>query len=47
MSYCNLIMYNKILPVYNSKDTKKGNDEEKINADDPKNQERIRKLLFG
>ena len=45
MSYCNLIMYNKILPVYNSKESKK-KDEEKINADDPKNQERIRKILF-
>ena len=45
MSYANLIMYNAVLPSYDteSKDKK----EEVINADDPRNREAVRKIING
>ena len=39
-------MYNKIIPSFNSKD-KGGKKEEKINADDPKNRNKVREILNG
>lgn len=43
MSYANVIMYGSVLPSYNSKKEKK---EDSINADDPKNKDKIRTILF-
>lgn len=45
LSLQNLKMLNAVIPSYNSKKSDKK--EEVINADDPKNQERIKKALFG
>jgi hypothetical protein len=47
MSYANLIMYSSVLPSYDDEKEGDKNDEEIINADDPRNQERIRRELFG
>lgn len=46
ISYTNLVMYNSILPSYESKraDNKDG---EVINASDPKNREKVRRIMFG
>jgi hypothetical protein len=44
MSYVNMILYCSVLPVY---DDEKKEDEEVINADDPKNREKYNKILFG
>ena len=43
MSYANVIMYGSVLPSYNSEKEKK---EDNINADDPKNKDKIRNILF-
>ena len=40
-------MYGSVLPSYNSKKDSNGRDEEIINADDPKNREIARNLMFG
>lgn len=47
MSYANMIMYGSVLPSYN--DTNKGTekDNEVINADDPKNRDKVRSIMFG
>ncbi|MDR0385397.1 MAG: hypothetical protein LBH60_04910 [Prevotellaceae bacterium] len=49
MSYANMIMYGSVLPSYGDK--KKGvdkdNDNEVINADDPKNRDKVRSIMFG
>lgn len=48
MSYANLILYGATLPSYNKKKDNKGrktNDDETINADDPRNNERIIALI--
>lgn len=37
-------MYSSVVPSYNSSDDKKGSNEV-INADDPRNQERIERML--
>jgi hypothetical protein len=47
MSYVNMIMYSSILPSYDSGKKKDKNREETINADDPKNRERVKQILFG
>lgn len=39
----NLSMFNLVTPSYNSKEK----DGEKLNGDDPKNSQKIRKALFG
>lgn len=44
LSYANLILYSSSIPGY---DDEKQEDEDVINADDPKNKEKIKKLLFG
>lgn len=46
MSYVNLIMYGAVLPSYKH-GNKEGKDDEIINADDPKNHERIREFFAG
>lgn len=50
MSYVNCVMYSAVIPTYSSKKKGKGKagkkeEEEVLNADDPKNNERIRKFL--
>lgn len=48
MSYTNLIMYNSVLPSYDPEAGKsKKNKGEYIDADDPKNKQKIRQLLFS
>lgn len=54
MSYANLVLYLATLPSYeNAKEKHSGkgdsdkSKEPTINADDPENQESIRKILFG
>ena len=50
MSYANVVMYMRTLPDYSAK---KGKDkdgkkpQEKINADDPANRDRVNEILFG
>jgi hypothetical protein len=44
MSFANLIMYSAVLPSYHSADEK---NRKVIQADDPRNAERVRKILFG
>lgn len=48
MSYANMLMYGSVLPSYDSKKgkDKKKDDDEIINADDPANKDRIRRLLY-
>lgn len=48
MSFENIILYSKTLLVEDEKETKRDNKgEEVINADDPRNKERVREILFG
>ena len=47
MSYVNLIMYGSVLPSYNPKGDKGKRNDEHINADDPRNREKVNKILFG
>lgn len=48
MSYANIIMYSACLPSYTSGKDKKGNDDDEvINADDPRNRDKVRQILFG
>jgi len=49
MSYVNMIMYNAVIPSYNSDTDGKtiGKDDEKINADDPKNRDKVKNILYG
>lgn len=49
MSYANMIMYGAVLPSYKShKKNETGKaDNEKINADDPRNKDKVRSILFG
>lgn len=47
MSYANMIMYGSVLPSYSDKNKGSINDNETINADDPKNRDRVRSLMFG
>ncbi len=48
MSYANMIMYGSVLPSYNNKDkgADNNNDNEVINADDPKNRDKVRSIMF-
>lgn len=41
MSYANMIMYGSVLPSYNNKPVTKDGKQEVINADDPKNIDKI------
>lgn len=43
MSYANVTMYAAVLPTYSSKQDK----DKVIKADDPRNRERVRDILFG
>jgi len=45
MSYANLILYSSVLPGYD--DDKKAEEEEIINADDPKNVKKVREALYS
>lgn len=50
MSYANVVMYMRTLPDYSAKKDKgkKGEKpQEKINADDPANRDRVNEILFG
>lgn len=50
MSYANVVMYMRTLPDYSAKKDKGKNGEkqqEKINADDPANRDRVNEILFG
>ena len=51
MSYENMVMYGSVIPNYSSKKKKKGrevpNNEEVIDADNPKNKDVVHKILFG
>lgn len=50
MSYANMIMYGAVLPSYKSSkknETGKAVGNEKINADDPRNKDKVRSILFG
>jgi len=50
MSYANLIMYNAVIPSFDGGDTAGGagvKDDEVVNADDPKNRDKVSKVLFG
>lgn len=50
MSYANMIMYGAVLPSYKSgKRSKTGRPDshEVINADDPKNRDKVKSILFG
>jgi len=40
-----MIMYNAVIPGYDTDDKECGNDEV-INADDPKNREKVRSILY-
>lgn len=42
MSYANLLMYSSVIPGYEDEEK-----EEVIDADDPRNQEKINKLFYG
>lgn len=49
MSYANMIMYGAVLPSYKSSKknaTGKADDNERINADDPRNRDKVRQILF-
>lgn len=48
MSYANMVMYGAVLPSYKSRKntTGKTDDNERINADDPRNREKVRQILF-
>ncbi len=47
VSYANLILYSSIFPDYNSKsENKKENNTEIIDADDPRNAEKVNKILL-
>lgn len=45
MSYPNLILYNAVLPSYNTKDKSDGSGQEVIKADDPRNKERVKQFF--
>jgi hypothetical protein len=47
MSYANLIMYNAIIPSYNYDGDTDGEGKDVIRADDPKNRDIVKKILFG
>jgi len=48
MSYANLLLYMRTLPDYSAtKKDKAGGEQERIDADDPANNAKIEKLLFG
>lgn len=48
MSYANMIMYGAVLPSYKSgKKNEKSNTRAVINADDPRNKDKVRSILFG
>jgi hypothetical protein len=47
LSIVNLIMFFEVLPSYDPDDKNdKGKEEEVINADDPKNRDKVRSILF-
>ena len=48
MSYVNVVMYMRTLPDYSATKDKKGKEgKEVINADDPRNRDRVNEILFG
>ena len=48
MSYVNVVMYMRTLPDYSATKDKKGKEgTEVINADDPRNRDRVNEILFG
>jgi hypothetical protein len=47
MSYANIIMYGSVLPSYNSRQKDSEGRADVIRADDPKNRNIVKKILFG
>ena len=47
MSYANMIMYGSVLTSYGDKNRGADKDNEVINADDPKNRDKVRSIMFG
>jgi len=50
MSYANMIMYSSVLPSYNSKKDRKGDEKDNdstINADDPRNRDKVKSVIYG
>ena len=50
MSYVNVIMYNAVIPSYDSGETAGSADirnDEVINADDPRNRDKVNKIING
>ncbi len=45
LSYANMIMYSAVIPSYKSRKDKTADEEEVIDANDPKNRDRIDQLL--
>jgi hypothetical protein len=49
-TFDSIMLYSASLPGYDTEDSKdraKNNDDEKINGDDPKNQQKLRELFFN
>lgn len=46
ISYVNVLMYGAVLPSNKSRDKKKDDEQEVIDANDPKNEEKIRQFLL-
>ena len=46
ISYVNVLMYGAVLPNHKSRDDKKDNEQDVIDANDPKNEEKIRQFLL-
>lgn len=47
MSYANILLYGAVLPSFDNEKTEVGESEEVIDADDPANREKVRKILLG
>ena len=45
MSYANISLYSSVLPSYDDETDKKG--EKVIKADDPRNKDLVKSILFG
>jgi hypothetical protein len=45
MSYENMLMYSSVLPSYDSSKNKSIDDDEVIDADDPRNRDKIMNIL--
>lgn len=46
LSYANMIMYGAVLPSFRGGAKGRADDREPIKADDPRNRDRVRRILF-